>query len=525
MNNERTLRFNIITPKDLNPVAIVPQGIDNVWIPKRLLPDVASKGLSIENVIDEILPEAKKEWRRSLIYGDQIVLNRAFLYNSRVVFSDFLDPYHHNTLAFKKLLEAAVVVPFLYIEEPDELPASFDEDDKGWKAWQQLAEFATFVRFSPSKSTNADLAKNMAIVFRNYFNLALDPDYGPQIFSGFASSLGEAIACYEYFSEQMKGIDRAFTRATLYEHFLWMPKDRDVRVSPLKRMFDPTKKHIPILKQLFDLKYNVNTPDFLDRYALTPYGMPSRGLLKDNLAISARQTDENLDLDKFHKSLERLAFDSIQQGLYLHSISALELPDIVAIRGLGEPFGVYDASFLPKARSSWQALINSQRTLITDPLNFPLHGLMFFRAFAEFNQALTGYIKPRLKSSMYSGLHPILKFIFEIPGILAIIIPLGEFHGKIPFKIVEHAVASGAGKFSEKLIGRIVVTYFSESVAKSDLEFSISFMERRVTDAINEWPRFANSLKNDSKFMEVKEVGGDSAPVINYEEEQQGEPR
>ena len=79
--NERQGKFNVVEPSKLLETATVPQALDNVWLPATVL-QKALEGKSVWSVRDERDQAVKTEWRRSLVYSDQVVVNRAFLFNN-----------------------------------------------------------------------------------------------------------------------------------------------------------------------------------------------------------------------------------------------------------------------------------------------------------------------------------------------------------------------------------------------------------------------------------------------------------
>ena len=74
------------------------------------------------------------------------------------------------------------------------------------------------------------------------------------------------------------------------------------------------------IKEIVDLKYNVNLPDAMGRYSLTPKGSPPRSALGDlEESIQANViTPENVT--EILYALRNLAFDQITKGMYLKSL-------------------------------------------------------------------------------------------------------------------------------------------------------------------------------------------------------------
>jgi hypothetical protein len=88
----------------------------------------------------------RAEYIRSLINGELVVINRAFIYNNDVIYRDYLPAQNRsnsdevpaareNREAFKRLLQDKVVVPFLLyerspVEQPMFATINFEERKK-----------------------------------------------------------------------------------------------------------------------------------------------------------------------------------------------------------------------------------------------------------------------------------------------------------------------------------------------------------------------------------------------------------
>ena len=131
-----TITFEKLTPSKLAKAAIVPQVLDNQWVPEALLGSMIKKGLSLKDVQQERSKHIIKEWRRALVYGEQVIVNRAFMFNNEVVVDDYDDIESRNYL--KKLLDKKVIIPYLGVEDsPDQKP-NFDFQDNLWDAWMDI---------------------------------------------------------------------------------------------------------------------------------------------------------------------------------------------------------------------------------------------------------------------------------------------------------------------------------------------------------------------------------------------------
>ncbi|HKT40537.1 MAG TPA: hypothetical protein VJR48_19350, partial [Ktedonobacterales bacterium] len=124
--------FKQILPGDLKPVSIMAQALDNQWVPTELLNRIFKRNrsrmpfrpkasLSSDWVRKERERLVRAEYVRALVNSDQIVVNRAYIYNNHAVIRDYerqpVTVEQSNTRnALKQLLSNHVIVPFLYTE-------------------------------------------------------------------------------------------------------------------------------------------------------------------------------------------------------------------------------------------------------------------------------------------------------------------------------------------------------------------------------------------------------------------------
>ena len=131
-----SVKFLKITPAKLAKAAIVPQVLDNQWVPKKLLNRMIVKKKELKQVKRTRKIYIRKEWRRALVYGEQVVVNRAFILNNQIVVDDYDDKI--NREHYKTLLNNKVIIPYLFSEEsPDQKP-KFDVGKKKWETWLEI---------------------------------------------------------------------------------------------------------------------------------------------------------------------------------------------------------------------------------------------------------------------------------------------------------------------------------------------------------------------------------------------------
>src|SRR5437870_4698477 len=68
--------------KDLKPLSVLAQALDNQWLPCGLLPEAFKTGGISGNTDERLRSQVRSEYIRSLINGDRVIVNRAFVYNT-----------------------------------------------------------------------------------------------------------------------------------------------------------------------------------------------------------------------------------------------------------------------------------------------------------------------------------------------------------------------------------------------------------------------------------------------------------
>src|ERR1700690_611394 len=108
----------IMRPEKLEAGAVIPQCLDNQFVTDDIFSLMVSKNISYSDpVVQEKRTEATRtELNRALVYAPQTVINRAFLWNNRVMYSSYKDVEgnQNNRQAFIKLLKDKAIVPYLH---------------------------------------------------------------------------------------------------------------------------------------------------------------------------------------------------------------------------------------------------------------------------------------------------------------------------------------------------------------------------------------------------------------------------
>lgn len=126
-----------ITSSDLKPLAVMPQGLDNQYVPAKILNTVLKKQLSRQYVRTDFSKDIEAEYLRSLLYGEQVVVNRAFMINTPEIYKHFQRGARERE-TFMELVMSGAIIPWLFLETSLDQKPEFDTDPEGWNAVSSL---------------------------------------------------------------------------------------------------------------------------------------------------------------------------------------------------------------------------------------------------------------------------------------------------------------------------------------------------------------------------------------------------
>ena len=480
-----SIEFDKLTPSKLAKAAILPQSLDNQWVPVRLLKPMLRKRQSLQDIKAARNNYILREWRRALIYSEQVVINRASMYNNDIVVDDYDDS--KNRAAFKQLLARGDIVIYLFTEDsPDQRP-NFDVKDALWKAWMEVVNSTRISCVRLDWGDQSDDFKQLAQTFHRYIqtlNTRTDT-----FMAHFKIPAKNRMALQQRFREVVNyASDKAdqgksITRNDIYAQFICADG-----TNVADGQYDGKKQFADLIKQIADLKYNVNLPDALGRYALTPEDSPQRsvlGDLQDALQVTSI-TDDNVQ--EILYSLRRLAFDKVAPGLYLGSLGLLTLQDVLKIR---------------EETDEWKEYRDALHQLLDNPLSFAEHSALLYRKFAALNQVIT---RQRYESEKQKW-EPWVKFTILLgPNLVELWLNPTEPGQKFLTKVIGGAVATGATPF----LLRMTVTGLTEMDA--DLNTSLDFMRGTIRNGRDTWREIENTLQETAGYNLLDNIATENNP-------------
>jgi hypothetical protein len=476
------IKFERITPGKLAEAAIVPQVLDNQWVPKQLLPEMINKGkgLTDGSIKSQREKYVRKEWRRALVYGEQVVVNRAFMFNNDIVLDDYDDKI--SRLHFQALLNDRVIIPYLFNEEsPDQKPV-FTIGDKKWNAWLEILNesYPACVRLNWDDQ-KLDFER-MSSAFHRYIK-SLDTPGMPE---GLASYLGiptDGLGAFKKrifevvdFVTRIGREDKFVTRNMLYSGFVTAPG------TPVDSGMYGNGLFSAELKQIFDLKYNINLPDALGRYALTPEDSLPRSALGDLSETLRMQSITENNIQDILRALRQIAFEKVSKGLYLENLATLSLEDVAEIRKMHE----------------WEKYIQSVRSLLQKPFDFLDRSTKVYANFESLNRA----ISRRKEEQLTKKWDPWIKLTLAL-GLSAveILINPSDPSQKMFTKLGTGFVSAGFTPF----LMRFTISAFNKK-SNADLDVSLDFMRGTINNGQEAWKEIIGRISSLSGFKELEKA-------------------
>ncbi len=503
------VEFEPLEPSGLKAVPVLAQALDNQWLPRSLLQSAFQTGQITEKIDKKLKKAVRSEYIRSLINGQQVILNRAYLYNNPAIAQDY-SKKSQGREAFKALLEEGTIVPWLLGEKtPVDPPASGADAISGFDVtgaflnWQELCQEVRMscVRLSWDEKENIQLTRQrLSRRFNTFATSAAVRDIDAfirdlSLDESAKDGLRKRLVEMGHFGLDIAEQGRLVTRNDLYKAFITAGD------KPAERMYDSSKPFAAEIKQLLDLQYNVNLPDALGGYLITPVESLPRTSLQE-WQETARQPDQ-ITADDILKLLQRTAFDLVGQGLNVKSMDALSLPDVREIRRTDE----------------WTTYIQSLENLLQNPLLFADSGAArVYDSYAKLAKRITDIIAGQdRKGKILTTWSPAIELLFYIAGAVLSCVWTADGATYQLYGQVSGLVGAAAAP----VVARMVIRDMSERRAQQDLSTSIDFMRRKLVNAKDQWEKIEGQVKKLPGYQEVAVSLGEEEivdPILSYQE-------
>ena len=509
------VEFERLDIADLREVPVVAQALDNQWVPRELLGPAFRAG-GITPTLDKKLKKlVRSEYIRSLINGQQVIFNRAYLYNSAAVAQDYAEKQNPMREVFKEFLAKETIVPFLLAEKTPVEPPSGGRGVKPFGVtetfpqWQEVCQEVRprCLRLSWDDEENNQLLR-MQLTRRlaNFAKTVTENDT-----ELYLKDLGLNDSDEESFRQRLIDVERfcldlayrnePISRDALYKKFVVAGEDPEQQ-NTAERRYDRSKPFAAELKQLFDLRYNCNLPDVLNGYLITPVDSLPRTALQELQQVKKQPDINGEDIVTM---LKRTVFALVQQGLNLPSLDVLSLQDVAEIRRMDE----------------WTVYMEQLKTLLADPLGFANGGAAHvYESYELLTRRITELVANQEgKKHLLTTWSPAVEIVFSIAGaVLSMLLtPAG------PIFSLSGQVAGLVAGGTASVVGKLIIRDVKEKRAQEDLSTSIDFLRRRLQDARKQWSEIEGLVRELPGFqegaapMETEEIVD---PTLNHPDNQ-----
>lgn len=331
------IKFRQFIPADLGTNCILPHALDDQWVPRSQLRIMETNQASLADLGELRLNVIHREWMRSLITAQRIVINRSFLFRNPVITAGYTTSTDSRN-AFTELLRDGTIVLFL-TRERSPLQSEWAKESVPARAAAKALEpiirsaRAWCVRFSWNADNedlinawNARFAERIkSAIHLNHKRFLEDVDASRYDIPGFRRLL-DLLPRLATPSAPVP-----VTRSNLYaEYIVEDPRD----IVPGK--YDFSKPYVAPLKWLFDLVYNSNLATELQLALATPVDSVHRSVVH-----YPNFFQDGAPSDGFDPARVRVAItETIQNALFrrdfttgaLSAFDVLTLSQVVTIR-------------------------------------------------------------------------------------------------------------------------------------------------------------------------------------------------
>ncbi|HEV2756251.1 MAG TPA: hypothetical protein VG318_10815 [Actinomycetota bacterium] len=496
---EEDVEFDPVDLSVLDPVCVVAQSLDNQWVPSGLLRRMMRRRRALDDVAATRTELVRAEYLRALVNARQVVVNRAFLYNNPAVFADYVAPGAGRE-AFEKLLSSGAIMPFLFGERSPVQAPPYTTNPAGFGAWSEVSQEVKMpcLRLSWDDRENLEYIRHQLVARFGDFaqginrldmaallrDLGLSPDAGP--------ALKERLTDISRRCVEWSGEDRDITRENLYREFVVADG-----TEPAEGKYDRDKPFAAEIKQLLDLNYNVNLPDALERFPLTPTETLHRTALQE--WQKSRRENRELTPEELLELLRNAAFDLVAGGQYIKSLGGLSLREIVTIRSTWQ----------------WDRYTSAMEGLMNDPLAFhdPDHGApAVYAAYVALAQEATKIAAEHKRERLAQRWLPGIELVVEVAGAVVSVLwgeqSVVKVAGEVSKKVGDHAAP---------VVVRLVVRGITELGSRADLATSIDFMTGEFDRAQTRWKELVSGLEKLPGYATAIEAVAAERPAANID--------
>ena len=322
-----------------DPDAVCLICLDNQWCPVEFYgdPEFQEQGIRAPGIAHRQYNYQLRELYRALLHSRQIIVNRAYLFNSRL-FGEFYRNPGAEREAFCRLLADGSLLIFLMTESvpyDKEHPPDFAAEyyDLWGDVCAQTDEYCLRMDWQDNATNELRISQ---LISGRFGNFCLTMRENRQLLEDLETSFCFDEAHREVFEalwkdaqeqirERGRENDKPYTRELFYQYFI-IKDGTEAR----ECLVDPGKPLAPALKEIVDFQYGLNLPEALGVRAL----YPPYGHLKEFYRSSERlqNKEKEISSDVLIYAVNQFETDFLARQVPMPDGAALTLPDICRLR-------------------------------------------------------------------------------------------------------------------------------------------------------------------------------------------------
>lgn len=503
----------LIQRDELDAAAVFPQCLDNQFVSFEHFAIISAKGLSYKHpeITAPCQARTVMEINRSLVYGQQVCVNRASLPNCKSLYEFYL-PYfdsddggkrenpRYRIDAMGELLKQRAVVPYLFQGTTIEGDGEYSLDNEGQRALHHLfekhADKISFLSLGVTLERVRENASRIALEFENRADrlaqVAESSDLYPIM-------LAEVLPCAELIehSEAVDGLrykiyqlsELASKRAATRRRSAGTSYGTLTREDVYKELFvqnctcgkgfaskecicvpdgrfaaygsESERRTQFCLKALVDLVYASNVPDLLGRYVMTPWQLRTRNALQEHGAVELEHAATIDDVARETFTHSQRLHARFSEAMFLPMLGELTLDDICEIRKLKE----------------WRTFMDTQERLLLNPLQGARTFDEFQDSFVLLQRGIANYwTNKRFEGEAGKKYQSFVSAVFQI----------GKYGVQLGVRHIPHIEATQVF-ILDKVIDYVAKQLDRVTVGPAKLLFEVFDSETRAVDASRSW--------------------------------------
>jgi len=459
-----------------NKLSIAVQALDNQYVPESIFRTMKKFNLNKSSWCINLLLQdrTRREFKRALLYSEEIDVNRAFFVNNPFLYKKFSRKSKERETIYY-LLKDKAFVPWLWkehnIEEFLDKPTCAINKN-GKKALEEfIKDFGSIegIRYSNNEEENISKADKMSEQLADYFKRSSEISYKVIKDLQIKDEIGFQKKILEIKEDIKNEIQDsgAISRTFLYKNYICVP---GTEID--KGIYDFSKPFMREIKYLADLKYSANFADALDIQTFSPRELPTRSVLHElDLDLRSKKEGYSFDLCTY---LEEALHLFLLPDSWVKSLNCLSYQDILEIR----------------RRDEYHNFINSIKSIQMPEKILAETGkteLLNFRNFQEKFMTYQKLIANLSSIRRINQIKPIVRLVIDI-GINTIDIGIDQGVVQIFDDIIDKANYKNE-------IATIIITAIICSESNNDLECSFNILSSHIQDAELEFAHAKEMLK------------------------------